>query len=84
MASAEGVKSGTLLTGAAIVVSVMLSVLGIFSSKASALDDKIEKANADYTESVQRISVVEAKIPDVDRRLGSIESKLDLIITKVR
>lgn len=84
MTNEKGVKSGTLLSGAAIIVSILLSVLGVFSSKANSLDARIEKTNQAYTESVQRISVVEAKIPDVDRRLGSIENKIDLIITKVR
>lgn len=82
--SSDHVKSGTLLSLGTIIVAILLAVIGFFSSKTNALDTRIEKTSNDYTESVQRISAVEAKLPDVDRRLGSIEGKIDTILTKLR
>lgn len=82
--ASDHVKSGTLLSLGTIIVAILLAVIGFFSSKTNALDGRIEKTSNDYTASVQRISAVEAKLPDFDRRLGSIEGKLDTVITKLR
>ena len=72
------------LTNIGLLITVGSSALGLIAWVGNYLNSEITTVAEAQTASVQRISVVETKVMDLDPRLIRIENKLDGILLNLR
>ena len=74
---------GQIATTAVIGWGIALAVVafGSFSASGRYTDSKIEKLGEVITDDARDIASLQAQVPDISRRLDSIEKKLDILIS---